>query len=237
MAPGEAIVADIRVGEKFKGPDYGYFPPRFIRFDLVIDDTVTPVPGRMGDRPAMTMEAPAEGLAMIVHETTDQRLSYSEWETFTDFVTHKGFPDTLARHAERGLPDTGFSETYRRYAKALVAVGDGQGQDRRVGLETEIVALANPYTAPLPEGLPVQVFLGDSPRAGTQLEIFERAPNGTLQVTTQTLDAEGRASVPVRPGHTYLLDAVVMRDTGIDDPGQGAVWHSMWASLTFRLPD
>lgn len=237
MAPGEAIVADIRVGEKFKGPEYSYFPPHFTRFDLVIGDTVTPVPGRMGDRPAMTMEAPAAGLAIIVHETADRRLTYTDRAKFDSFVAHKAFPDTLARHAERGLPDTGFSETYRRYAKALVAVGDGQGQDRRVGLDTEIVALANPYSDPLPDGLPVQVFLGDTPRAGAQLEIFDRAADGTVHITTQTLDAEGRATVPVRPGHTYLLDAVVMRDTGIDDPGQGAVWHSMWASLTFHLPD
>ncbi|MEX5728175.1 hypothetical protein Ga0609869_001528 [Rhodovulum iodosum] len=234
---GTDIVADIRVGQDFKGPEYSYFPPNFARFELVMGETSTPVPGRLGDRPAMTMPAPAPGLAIIVHETTDKRLTYTEWETFVGFVTHKAFADALARHAARGLPETGFSETYRRYAKALVAVGGGAGADRRVGLDTEIVALANPYTDPLPGGLPVQVFLGDTPRAGAQLEVFDRAPDGTLTLTRQTLDAEGRADVPVRAGHTYLLDAVVLRDTGTDDPGQGAVWHSMWASLTFHLPD
>lgn len=236
VAPGDRIVADLRVGQNFEGPDYGYFPPHFARFDIVSGGIAAPVEGRMGDRPAMDIPAPAEGLAVIVHETADKTLIYTARETFVDFVTHKGFADALTAHRARGLPETGFTESYRRYAKALVAVGDGAGADARVGLETEIVALANPYTDVLSGGLPVQVFDGDTPRAGAQLEVFERTPDGKVRAFSRTLDDQGRASVPVRPGHEYLLDAVILRDTGNDDPGTGAVWRSLWASLTFRVP-
>lgn len=237
VAPGEQIVAGLRVGQNFQGSSYSYFPSNFTRFDIVTGQDVTPVTGRMGDIPALNMAAPGNGLAVIVHETTDNRLTYSNWQTFVDFVTHKAFPGVLETHQARGLPETGFAETYRRYAKALIAVGDGAGSDRRLGLETEIVAGANPYTDDMTAGMPVQVFYQDAPHADAQLEVFDRAPGGAVNVLALTLDAQGRAVVPVAPGHVYLLDAVVLRSTGNDDPTKGPVWHSLWAALTFALPD
>ncbi|WP_212522835.1 DUF4198 domain-containing protein [Actibacterium sp. MT2.3-13A] len=236
VAPGTPIVADIRVGQNFEGPAYSYLPASIARFDIVTGPVATPVTGRMGDRPALSQPAPAEGLAVIVHETADSRLTYSEWQKFANFVTHKALSDTLAQHAARGLPQTGFSETYRRYAKALVAVGAGAGADRALGLEIEIVALANPYTDALPEGLPVQVLYRGAPRAGAQLEVFDKAPSGAVAVTRLTLDAQGRATVPLTPGHEYLLDSVAMRAIGSDDPAEGPVWHSLWAALSFARP-
>ncbi|MGC9369126.1 MAG: DUF4198 domain-containing protein [Paracoccaceae bacterium] len=236
IAPGETISADLRVGQNFEGPAQSFIPARFARFEIVTGDTLTPVRNRMGNRPALSQPAPAEGLTVIVHETEDRRLTYTEWQTFVNFVTHKAFPDTLDCHAARGLPQTGFSETYRRFAKALVAVGGGAGTDRALGLEIEIVAQANPYTDALPGGLPVQVLYQGRPRAGAQLEVFDKAPSGTVTVTRLTLDDRGRAAVPVAPGHEYLLDSVAMRAIGSDDPAQGPVWHSLWASLTFAMP-
>ena len=63
-------------------------------------------------------------------------------------------------------------ETYRRYAKSLVAVGDGKGSDRDVGLDTEIIALANPYTDDVSGGLPVLVTLYGEPRKDAQVETY-----------------------------------------------------------------
>ncbi|MGB8621830.1 MAG: DUF4198 domain-containing protein [Paracoccaceae bacterium] len=237
LAEGEPIRADIRVGQMFTGAAYSYLPDRIARFDLVMGDDLTKVESRMGDRPAMAMAPPAAGLAVLVHETTDSTLTYDDWDTFLRFFQHKAFGDVEARHLARGLPKTGFSETYRRYAKSLVAVGDGAGRDRATGLEVEIVALANPYTDALPDGLPVQVLYQGAPRAERQLEVYERAPDGTVSDLRLTTDAQGRVMVPVLPGREYLLDSVVLRGTGNDDPAAGPVWHSLWASLTFKMPD
>ncbi|MBC56983.1 MAG: hypothetical protein CL814_08605 [Confluentimicrobium sp.] len=237
VAPGAPIRADIRVGQNFKGAAYSYVPINVARFDIVTGGVITPVTARMGDRPALSTAMPGEGLIVIVHETTDTMLTYSEWQKFADFVTHKAFPDALERHAARGLPRTGFRESYRRFAKSLIAVGDGAGQDHAVGLETEIVALANPYTDALPAGLPIQALYQGAPRQGAQIEVFEKAPDGTVHTVFLTTDANGHTDVPVKPGHEYLLDAVVLRDTGNDDPKAGPVWRSLWASLTFRMPE
>lgn len=233
----QPIVADIRVGQYFKGNAYSYVPNNFARFELLSGGQTSTVEGILGDRPALTAQAVAENeLTIIVHETTDSRLTYTEWEKFVAFVEHKDFGGVLAAHEARGLPQTRFVETYRRYAKSLVAVGRGTGQDRVVGLETEIIALANPYTDTLREGIPVQVLYLGAPRVDAQLEIFDKAPDGQVTVSTMRSDERGRARVPVAPGHSYLLDAVVLRSTGNDDPAAGPVWHSLWASLTFGVP-
>ncbi len=233
--PGGQLIADIRVGQNFKGAAYSYLPPKFVRFDLVTGDRVVPVEGRMGDRPALSMTAPGEGLVTVVHQTSDYFLTYTKAETFVNFVTSKDFDSVLEAHAARGLPEKGFRERYSRYGKSLISVGNGAGSDREVGMETEAVALANPYTDDVSGGFPVQFLYQGAPRADIQVDLFDRAPGAEAVHTKLRTDAEGKVLLPVTPGHEYLADAVVMRvlEPAVDnDP----VWESLWASLTFMVP-
>lgn len=235
LDPGDAIVAAIRVGQNFSGSSYAYIPQNFRRFEIALGDEMSPVEMRMGDRPALDMAVTGDGLGVILHVTTDSNLRYKDAETFERFVTHKDAAWALARHAERGLPAAGFTERYSRYAKSLVALGDGAGADRAFGLLTEIVALANPYTDDLSAGMPVQVLFEGAPRPGAQVEIFEKAGKA-VTVATVAADADGRALVPVTPGRSYMLDSVVLRE--LDGKGdRGAVWESLWANLTFEVPE
>lgn len=234
VAPGEDIRANFRVGETFAGAAQIFNPNRLRRSEIVAGNRRSGIQSRIGDRPAVSQAAP-EGLAVIVVETGNSTLTYSEFEKFESFVTHKDARWTLQDHRARGLPDSGFKEVYSRYAKSLVAVGGGAGSDRVMGLETEIVALKNPYTDDLSGGFPVQVLYRGAPRSGEQLEIFERAPSGAVRVSTVTTDERGRANVSVRRGHVYMLDSVVLRSTGSNNPN-APVWESLWANLTFAVP-
>ena len=176
-----------------------------------------------------------EGLAVLVAETTPSTLTYHEWEKFTAFVAHKDLAGTLVSHRVRGLPETEFVETYRRFAKSLVAVGSGTGADRALGLETEVVALSNPYIDPLAAGMPVQVLYLGAPRANAQVELFDKAPDGAVKVTLHRTDDKGIVTLPVQAGHAYLVDAVVMRAVEPKLPTD-PVWESLWAALTFAVP-
>ncbi len=234
--PGTPITADIRVGQEFEGSAHSYLPNGFRRFDLVSGDSVVPVEGRLGDRPALNQES-AKGLAVAVYVTKDNRLTYQTFDKFEAFVRHKDALWTVDAHAARGLPTEDFVELYSRYAKSLVAVGDGAGSDREVGLLTELVALANPYTDDLGEQFPVKVIYQGAPRAEAQVEIFEKAPDGSVTVNTVRSGADGVAFVPVKPGHAYQLDAVVLREPTAEAAERTrAVWESLWANLTFAVP-
>lgn len=237
IAAGETISADIRVGQGFEGPASIYLPRGFARFDTLSATGVAPVEGRMGDRPAARIDAAPEGLVVVIHETTDSVLTYKEFEQFAEFTRHKDFAWAIEEHAARGLPETGFRETYRRYAKALVAVGDGAGGDRRVGLTFELVAQANPYTDDLSGGLAVQLWQGDAPLPDTQIELFARAPDTSVQITRHRTDADGLVQLPMQPGTEYLVDAVVLSPRDPATETQGAAWHSDWAALTFKTPE
>jgi len=228
------IVAALRVGEDFKGPSFAYLPPQSARFDLVQGDRAVPVTSRIGDRPALNQGVDRPGLWIVVHETADHRLRYTDPQKFRNFANHKGFPAVLQQHKARGLPDDGFVELYRRYAKALVAVSDGAGADRRVGLRTEIVAGLNPYTDDLTNGLPVQVILDQAARADAQIEVFGRSA-GKVTVETYRTDANGRAVITVAPDTEYLVNAVKMLPLEPDAP-EDPVWMSLWASMTFKTP-
>ncbi len=233
---GESIVAAIRVGIKFSGSDLSYFPGRFERFDIVTADGIQRVQGVLGDRPALDQTSVVTGINILVHETKDSNLKYKSLEQFTNFVTHKDFSGVLARHAARGLPDFGFSESYRRFAKSLVTVGDTKGADREVGLRTEIVALENPYAGEARSQLPILVLYEGAPRVNAQIEVFAKDDQGDVEVAFYHTNDQGQAVIDVHAGREYLVDAVVMRDTGNDDIEKGPVWESLWASLTFKLP-
>jgi Domain of unknown function (DUF4198) len=230
---GDDVVAHLRNGQKFSGVDLAFFDHRAVRFEILQGGVVFPYQGRMGDIPALRSQAKGEGLMILVHQTAPSTLKYKDWDSFAAFASHKDIPDFEARHVARNLPRADFFESYTRYAKALIGVGDASGQDQSQALEIEFVAGANPYTDGLTGGFPLTLLYQGAPRAGTQVEVFERAPTGDVQVFTVHTDDDGQATIPVRSGHDYLLDAVIMRPA---PEGSQAVWDTHWASLTFRYP-
>ncbi|UXX83640.1 DUF4198 domain-containing protein [Roseovarius pelagicus] len=235
---GATLTASLRNGQDFEGINLAYFDRRIVRFDWHMNGVTTPVVARAGDTPALSMTAPAPGLMILTYQSTPSKVSYSEWEKFARFAEHKRFADITSRHAERDLPDADFTEVYTRYAKSLIGIAGARGDDHATGLEIEIVALQNPYTRSETDPLPVQVLYQNVPRADAQVEIFARAPDGTVTVSTAQTDDQGIAQVPVQPGHAYLLDNVVLRAPAPDVAAEhDAVWETLWASLTFAIPN
>ncbi len=235
IATDDTLTADLRVGQEFSGATMSYLPRNFVRFDVVQGDAATPVEGRFGDIPALSMDGLVDGLAIIVHQTTANNLTWSEWERFVGFAEHKDLGDVAQMHADRGISQENVREDYIRYAKSLVAVGDGAGADRVVGLRTELVALANPYTDDVSGGMPVQLWLDGALVPDVQVELFDRAPDGEVTITTHRTNAEGVALLPVAAGHVYMADSVTLE--AVEPTAESdAVWVTLWANLTFAVP-
>lgn len=232
------LEAKIVNGQEFSGSGLAYLPQRFVNFLIFAGDEVARVDGRPGDMPALNQPAVAEGLNIVGYQARNAIVTYEDWEKFQKFVDHKDFGDVLGVHQERGISTDGFKEIYSRYSKSLVGVGNAEGADRRVGLETEIVALNNPYTDDLSQGMQVQVYYRSELRADTQVEVFEKAENGTVAIQLYRTNDEGIATFPVKPGFEYMVDAVVLRvPTAELQESSGAVWETLWANLTFGVPE
>lgn len=232
------LAAELKNGQNFVGGGLIYNPRSFTRFDVLSADGLEPVPGTIGDRPALSLPDQPEGLQIISYESTVSTLSYNEWDKFQAFADHKNFANIKARHSARGLPETDFIEAYTRHVKMLACVGICDGQDAAVGLETELVALLNPYQLQTDAILPVQLLLDGTPQPGRQIEIFARKADNAVEITTVFTNQNGVAEIVLSPDTTYLLDAVTLRATSTERRAKtNAVWDTLWAALTFQTPD
>lgn len=239
VSPADTVQAQIRNGEYFEGFDLTWNDKQTMRAEAWIDGDMTGIEGRLGDRPALKLDAPDEGLLVLLHQSGYRTLVYDSFEKFTSFLTEKGYSSVLDRHAERRLPETQVKEAYIRFSKSLIAVGDGVGADALRGMELELVAETNPYTASPDAPMTVQLFYQGVPLAKNKVTVFERAEDGSVTEIFLETDADGRTAFPLTPGNTYLVDSVVLREPSRDlvVETRGAVWESLWASLTFQVPE
>lgn len=238
VASGENLQADFKNGQEFKGNTLAFFDRNSARFEMILGDTVTQITPRAGDSPALDVVGQAtDGLAVVVHETTPSLLTYREWEKFLKFAAHKDFPNAAADHLAAGWSQERFRESYTRHVKTLIAIGSGQGEDKSSGLATEFIALTNPYVDDFNHQMKVLLTFENTPRPNAQVEVFERSADGAVSVTLHRTGKDGVASIPVKPGHDYLFDAVVLRPfDGADTDENTPVWATLWAALTFSVP-
>lgn len=233
---GENLLADLRVGQEFSGAAMSYLPRNFETFVVINGGAVIEVDGRFGDVPALNIAELEDGLAVIVHQTTANQITWSEWERFLNFAIHKDLGDVTAMHEERGLSQEDVTEDYFRYAKSMVAVGEGAGEDSRFGLRTELVALANPYTDDIAAGVPMQLWYDGTVQPDYQVELYAESAAGEVTITLHRTDAEGVVLLPVEPGVTYMADAVFLESVEPAEDGD-AIWVTHWANMTFQTPE
>ncbi|MBF9042510.1 DUF4198 domain-containing protein [Rhodobacterales bacterium HKCCE4037] len=232
---GEGLSAQLRVGTEFEGSPMSYVPRRFETFVVLNGGDTVEVEGRIGDIPALAMEGLSDGLAVVVHQTGVSELEWSEWQRFLDFAIHKDLGDVTAMHEERGLSQEGVREDYIRYAKSLVAVGDGAGADARYGMRAELVALDNPYTDALDGTISMELWYDDELRPDYQVELFAEDAEGNVEITYHRTDADGIVHLPVEPGMIYMADSVFLEAVEPAEEGD-AIWVTHWANMTFAVP-
>lgn len=234
LSADQPVQANIRIGQHFKGDSFVYRPSQVETLNLQQGKTVTTVPAKLGDLPAINIKPVGTGLNILTLSSALFTVTYYEPEKFPDFVRKEGLEWALKAHQQRNLPDTHFTEAYRRHAKSLLKVGDGQGNDRRTGMPFEWVMITNPYTSHVDPV--VQLWWRDNVAANAQCRLFVR--NGTqVQEHVLRTDSAGKVTLPRTPGATYLLNAVrIMIPDAAAAAETQAVWETRWASLTFATP-
>lgn len=234
LPAGKNIRADLRNGENFNGNQLAYFSRTSKRIEVAGPTGRSALTPRDGDRPAFDVNVSTPGLHVLAYESTPSRITYKEAAKWEKFVEHKDLGEVAAQHGARGLPAEGFKEGYSRHAKALVASGSGAGADRELGLETEFVALINPYDAAYSGQMSLKLLYKGVLRPNAQVEVFEQSGDDNVRVFMTRTNADGIASIRTKPGHSYLLDAVVLR---VPESGDARVaWETLWAALTFKHP-
>ena len=231
---GKNIKVHEKVGQDFKGNQYVYLPSSYKFLNLTLGDETRSVKSKLGDLPAINEAVEGDGLVIISAETTSSDVTYETWEKFSTFIKNKDLDWVLEKHKARNLPIKNFVESYLRYAKTLVKVGHGQGNDRALGLGFEWVLENNPYTT-TSGAIKAKLLWKGKPHAQAHVSVFNKIKDELIK-TELTTDAEGRVKIPRAKGGMFLINAVQM----IEAPKemvkeQNAVWESHWASMTWFI--
>lgn len=228
VVPGEPITARIKVGQNFEGDNLPWLPDQVVEAGIWDSDRARAFDGMVGDLPAISETAANPGLSVLYYYSRPNSLTHTVFATFETYLHESGQDDLLDVHRQRGLPDIGFIEAFSRCAKALIQVGEDAGRDRLTGMPLEFLAGANPYRDD-DRVLPVRLFWLGEPLGNAQVTVFRK--NGGTAIAKLRTAADGGVAIPLEAGETYLLSAVKMIPR---DDQTAIVWHSYWASLTFR---
>jgi len=242
LSKGDQLVADLRIGDMFKGNHLIYIPQQTERLSVLTATGSFDLDPQIGSRPVVTV--PSEKLTgmsgelVVVYQSSNSYLQYDTGEKFFRFAEKKGAADVRKIHEERQLPDKGFVERYKRFAKASITIGPDAGRvnDRAVGMELEFVSLARTPLSGAGDELETQLLYQGDVVPAALVTLFSRDPDGTITTSRLTTDKRGIVTVTARSGHRYLLDHVMVRDSDPSRDRNRPVWESLWASLTFSGP-
>ena len=234
---GDVVTVDLVIGTHFNGFSSPYTPDEIAAFGMIDAAGTKPIIGRFGDMPAGKFIAAEAGLLLLYHQTTPSYETYTKPEKFTSFAAEKGFADVAARYQKQAAENFRLVEKYRRFAKSLIMVGPASGQDQLLGLELELVALTNPYQQPASKEFTLAVYESGVPRPGAQVTVFIRHTPRDVEKKIIIADERGQVHLSLLPGRQYLFDSVKLQPIKHADPVKNAEWESLWAALTFAVPD
>jgi len=228
----------LRVGQYFDGMVLMYNENDFETFKILsgTKNKKFDVSGIIGDIPALDMQSKFSDLIIVFHETKDKFVDYKKFQKFKDFVTEKGYPQLIDEHIQAGYPKEYFIESYRRYAKSLIAVDGVKGKDKKTGLLFEFVLNENPYDLNS-NTLSANLFYKKRPIADQLVTIFSRKKGEDLKIENFETDKKGYVEFVVEGGREYLMDSVIIHKKKGDPENKEPIWHSIWASTTFLVPE
>jgi hypothetical protein len=236
VAPNEPVAVRIFIGSNFLGEELGNFPSLQDSVDLFIDAQRYKIDSRIGDLPAFTFQPEQAGLHILRYQSVHNVVTYDSYDAYLTFLKEAEREDLAAEHDARGLSRDGITEAFTRYAKGLIAAGEGAGADLFTGMPFELVAVENPYRRE-GDAVTFALLLGGNPAPDSALHLFIRKADGSIDTSIRLRsDAKGLIEVPSRQPGLYMLNAIhIMPASARINSALGASWHSLWASSTFEI--
>jgi hypothetical protein len=219
----------IKVGQNFNGSPFGYYDPNKKNLYLENKNKVINLPQRDGNFPAIQTLILDKGFHILNYETNYEFLKYESIEKFEDFLKEQNFESTLEKFDKNKLP----TESYRRFAKALMTNGNKSFFIQKPKLDFEIIALTSPYNLK-EEIFEFQLFEKGDPLENWQITIFSRDEENNYKEIVKT-NPNGVGKIKIFDNRTYLISAVKLDKANyIEKLKYKSDWFSLWASLTFK---
>jgi uncharacterized GH25 family protein len=229
---GDRVGVRLCVGDGFEGWSLARNMQRIEKFVAAGPSGEQPLVGLDGSDPAGIARLTAPGGYVIAYRSNRAFTELPAAE-FDQYLRDKGLERIAAKRKERGMGRRKVREAYSRHSKALIRVGDADGNvvDHPMNLRLELIAEPELFRAPADDPRSFRLLHDGKPLAGA-LVVAARPGTADHDLNVRT-DAEGRAAFRLRAPGMWRVAAVHMTEAPVNI---GADWESLWASLTFELP-
>ena len=226
----DPIKVDIRNGEAFDGRAYTCIPEKIRSIRLIQGDNIRSINCKHGAFPAIKISDKLNpGFYSLLVETTERRVSYGDWDRFSNFIKSHGQHERLSQYDRAPISERRVKEQFYRYAKTLVQVGETNAkawQQTEALMHFEIIPLSNPMgTETQPD---FKLIYNGKPLPNQQLDVFFKNSDG-IEKTTYKTNKKGIANINIGDAGEYLVNSVLLLE-----PDQSHFdWKTLWTSFTF----
>lgn len=231
---GQRVAVRLLLGAPGEQDELPRRSDHLLRFDAVDAHGVQPVVGLLGRAPAGLLRPARAGEVLLVYQGRHTFIELPA-EKFESYLEEEELRRVVAERVRSGETLEPGRESYARYAKAIVQVGEETGArvfDRELGLPLEIVPETDPLTWQVGDPFSVRLIYDGEPLADQHVKLLH-LDEGELRLVARS-DEEGRVRLqPPQPG-PWLVATVFMRRAPDHVEGD---WESFWGSLAFELPD
>jgi uncharacterized GH25 family protein len=229
-AGGTTVAVGLRVGQNFRGDPVPRFSRTIEKFIVRQDGRDEEVAGPENADPAGFLRAGGKATAVIAYSTTGSYLELPAAK-FEDYLRQEGLEDILAARAKKGDSAKPGRDMFFRYAKALLAGSrTSAAASQPMGLRYEIVPDTDPTAGASPlRGL---VLYEGKPLAGALVVAMLR-DDPAVRLRARS-DRRGGFSFALPRAGVWLVKSVHVVAASFFSH---ADWESLWASLTFQLPE
>jgi uncharacterized GH25 family protein len=231
--PGSTVGLGLRVGQNLSGDPVARNAQLIERFTVVSKaGSEIEVRGIDGREPAGLFAAAEKGLYLAGYRSKAAPVDLPAGK-FEKYLLEEGLESIITLREKRGEQTKDGKELYSRCAKSLLIAGnDPHGPfDRELGLTLELIPRRNPYALG-ERALPIRLVFQKKPLAGV-LVVAMSQEDPTQRLTARS-NEHGLVSFRFPRRGVWLVKAVHMFRA---PASSGADWESLWASLTFELPE
>ena len=229
-ASGATVAVGLRVGQDFVGDPVPRSSRLIDQFLVRQGGNDQPIVGLENIDPAGWFRADGQSTAVIAYRSlaTFVELPAAEFE---EYLRQEGLERIIDIRAERGDRAKPGREHFYRFAKAVLAgERSSAAATQPIGLTYEIVPDDDPTIGPAP--FRGRVLHSGEPLAGALVVAISRS-DPSVRLATRS-DGHGAFAFVLPRAGVWLVKSVHLVEASMFSR---ADWDSLWASLTFELPE
>ena len=230
---GEKLLVSFLVGENFMGEPWDLRKHRIEKLELHqltksrdLADSV-----KEGAKDNLQITLREEGTHMLLMQSNNA-FAEMEGEKFNAYLKEDGLDEVLDHRQRTNTLSTSAKESYARYSKLLIQVGDKKDDTYKkvAGFPVEIIPEKNPYALKIGDVIRFKILFQGKPSFGTKVRVWNRFDNRTTVQNIYT-EKDGTMETRLSGKGPWMVSVVKM----IPSKQVGSDWQSYWGSLVFGV--